>query len=415
MMHMSHIRKRLLLPLLAALVSVPASSRAAQRPEAPLATGAVLQYRGVIKRLQGGSILLTLDDTRPLLLKTSGKTRYAQSGTAVKSNALKPGDWITVEAELDPFSQLQALAVDILPAGDADALRAASANAATAASTDNTPRGGNGRYTLRRGPNDGSAPPQPPAGFDPDFLIERARLAASSFADVLPNFIAQEAMSRYRSGGRSIGWELDDVITVEVVYEDGQERYRNVRINDAPTSKKMEDLGGSWSTGEFASTLSGLLDERTNANFTWAAQATEKRGAGEFRTAVYNFAVSEQNSRWHVSSTDVSSLGSNIQREIMPAYRGSIWIDMESARVVRIEMAATSLPFDYPLNAVESAVEYAMVQIGEQPTLLPTRAESLACQRGTNNCSRNVIDFRHYKKFTADTTIDFGAIEDEPK
>jgi len=405
---------RLFLLLAMLLSSFATPLLAAQRPEAPLATGAVMQYRGVIKRLQSGSILLTLDDTRPLLVKTSGKTKYLQSGAPIKPSQLRLGDWLMVEAALDPFSQLQAVTITLLPAAESEALSNQSSVSSPSSVVNNDLWEGNGRYTLRRGPQSTSGS-QPPEGFDPGFLIERARIAAASFAGALPNFIAQETMSRYRSGGRSVGWQLDDTITVEVVYEDGQERYRNVRINDAPTNRKMEDVGGSWSTGEFASTLNSLLDERTEANFTWAAQATEKRGTNEFRTAVYNFAVSEQNSRWHVASTDQSSIGSKVEREIMPAYRGSVWIDLESARVLRIEMAATSLPFDYPLNAVESAVDYAMVPIGDQTTLLPTRAESVACQRGTNNCSRNVIDFRRYKKFTADTTIDFGAVEDDPK
>lgn len=393
-----------------------------QQSGGALGVGAVMQFRGQVQKLQSGSILLTLDDSRPLLLKGSGKTKYVQNAGEVKPSALKVGDWVTVEAALDTFSQLQALTVNILPASEAGEIQAESP------ASDQVSAGGNGRYTLLRGPSPrgpGSDPAgnssssQPPTGLDPEFLIERARIAANSFAGTLPNFIAQEAMTRYLTNPYDIGWRMQDVISVEVVYEEGKERHRNVRINEAPTTKTMEDLGGSWSTGEFASTLSGLLDERTNANFTWAGQATEKRGASEFRTAVFNFAVSEQNSRWHVSSTDDSSSGppnrSNVQREIMPAYRGAVWIDIDSARVLRIEMAATSLPFDYPLNAVESAVDYAMVQIGDQPTLLPTRAESLACQRGTSNCSRNVIDFRRYKKFTTDAVIDFGEASDLPE
>jgi hypothetical protein len=33
--------------------------------------------------------------------------------------------------------------------------------------------------------------------------------------------------------------------------------------------------------------------------------------------------------------------------------------------------------------------------------------KALSCERGTSLCLRNVIDFRNYKKFGADTSITF--------
>ena len=38
---------------------------------------------------------------------------------------------------------------------------------------------------------------------------------------------------------------------------------------------------------------------------------------------------------------------------------------------------------------------------------MPTHSESLSCMRGSSDCTRNVIDFRNYRKFGADTTITF--------
>jgi hypothetical protein len=32
----------------------------------------------------------------------------------------------------------------------------------------------------------------------------------------------------------------------------------------------------------------------------------------------------------------------------------------------------------------------------------------LTCERGTNNCSKNVIDFRNYHKFEGESTIKYG-------
>ncbi len=59
------------------------------------------------------------------------------------------------------------------------------------------------------------------------------------------------------------------------------------------------------------------------------------------------------------------------------------------------------------MDTVESAVDYSFVRIGAEPVLLPVHAESPGCQRGTNSCSRNRIDFRNYREYTADSKITF--------
>jgi hypothetical protein len=92
----------------------------------------------------------------------------------------------------------------------------------------------------------------------------------------------------------------------------------------------------------------------------------------------------------------------------LPAYRGSVWIDKETARVLRIEMQAYHLPEEFPFDKVESTTEYEYIRIGEGQFLLPVHSESLMCQHGTNICSRNAIDFRNYHKYAGEATIIFG-------
>jgi hypothetical protein len=70
-------------------------------------------------------------------------------------------------------------------------------------------------------------------------------------------------------------------------------------------------------------------------------------------------------------------------------------------------MAAKNMPKAFPLDAVESALDYDYVLISDQKFLLPAHSETLSCTRGTSECSRNVIDFRNYRKFGADTSIKF--------
>jgi hypothetical protein len=79
--------------------------------------------------------------------------------------------------------------------------------------------------------------------------------------------------------------------------------------------------------------------------------------------------------------------------------------------VLRIEIQAQAMPADFPLDQVESAVDYDFVQIGDSKFLLPTHSEALSCARATgrtiSGCTRNVIEFRNYRKFGSDTSISF--------
>jgi hypothetical protein len=86
-----------------------------------------------------------------------------------------------------------------------------------------------------------------------------------------------------------------------------------------------------------------------------------------------------------------------------------VWIDPQTARVLRIEMQAYGFPQDFPTDHVESATDYEYTRLGDaQQYLLPVHSENLMCQRGTDNCSRNVMDFRNYRKYTGESTIKYG-------
>ena len=218
-------------------------------------------------------------------------------------------------------------------------------------------------------------------------LIERAREAAFEFSEKLPNFICEEFMSRFTQRGRQEEMPLD-VVSAEIIYRDSLESYRNVKINDRPTDKDLQEIGGSWSTGEFASTLLELFDPHTDALFRSGGASL----ISGLTAQIYDFQVRSENSHWKVQS----------ESRMAPAYEGSVWVDPKTARVLRIEMQARNMPSDFPMDTVESAVDYSYVMISGKSFLLPVHAESLGCQRGTNYCSHNIIDFRNYHELQVD-------------
>lgn len=238
---------------------------------------------------------------------------------------------------------------------------------------------------------------RPPMRRSGDPVIDSARDAAFEFIDTLPNYIVKQYTTRYQTDtahGNRTSWQALDVVTADVVCENGKESYKNLLINGKAPRDAIEK-SGSWSTGEFATILQGILHPSTDADFHNKRSTTIANRAA-YR---YDYSVEQSRSMWHVTASSESYI---------PGYTGSIWIDKETYRVLRIEMSAVNMPRSFPLDAVESAVDYDYVLIGEQKHLLPVHSEALSCMRGTAECTRNVIEFRNYKKFTADSSITFG-------
>ena len=92
-----------------------------------------------------------------------------------------------------------------------------------------------------------------------------------------------------------------------------------------------------------------------------------------------------------------------------PAYSGSVWIDKQTSRVLRIEQEGRGMPLLFPFDTVETSVDYGFVRlVANEEYLLPVESETLNCQRGTSLCARNKIEFRNYRKFGAQSSITFG-------
>jgi hypothetical protein len=228
-------------------------------------------------------------------------------------------------------------------------------------------------------------------------LIRRAADAAMEFTETLPSYVCTELVTRTQSESTPANFQPIDVVSMEVLYTDGREDYRNIQINGKKTVKKIEDTGGAWSTGEFGTVLVDLFSPATGATFHYRRDSR----AGGIMAKMYDFEVTREGSHWSIHASS---------QTYKPAYVGSVWIDPATSRVLRIEMEAKGMPGEFPLDHVESATDYQYIRLGDaKQYLLPVHAETLSCQRGTAYCSRNVIDFRNYHKYTGESSITFGA------
>jgi hypothetical protein len=227
-----------------------------------------------------------------------------------------------------------------------------------------------------------------------DDLIRKATDAALDFTEGLPAYVCQEMVTRYQGEGRPTKWSPIDIVTMNLVYENMKEDYRDIQVNGKP-KKSLEESGGAWSTGEFGTVLIDLFSPATATDFVFQRDSR----VNGISAKLYDFSVDKPHSHWSVH------MGS---QSYDPPYKGSVWIDPQTGRVMRIEMQAYGFPGSFPIDHTESATDYQYIRLGDaKQYLLPVHAETLSCQRGSDYCSRNVIDFRNYHKYSGESNITF--------
>jgi len=416
--------------------SIPGIGRTRRGSSNSDSRSAQQNFSGAIRKTEGKVIELELEDTRILTIQVS-------DSTSKPSKDLRPGDGVDVVTTQDREGIFQAVSIKLNPSMnkkvDVADDRSDTPNAAQQPQEERTGPPPTIMVHPDQGGSDADAPPKlkrgtpPPRKPEPPLpvvesprtaeqasahpaaetvgtvaarvpaspsnprmaLVDHARDVAATFLDGLPNYVCQELTTRYYSDTREPSWNVIDTIGAEVVFESGKESYRNLTINGRPTKKSPEE-SGAWSTGEFGTILAEVYSWGSAAKFKFVQDASIIHRS----SSVYDFSVEREHSAWKVSVPG---------QYIMPAFKGSVWIDKDGAHTLRIEMQGRDIPEDFPLISVETAVDYDYVTLGTpEKFLLPVHAEVLSCRRGSNECERNVIEFRNYHKFTGESTIKFG-------
>lgn len=229
----------------------------------------------------------------------------------------------------------------------------------------------------------------------PDPFIEEGREVARKYLDKLPDFICQQVIERYYNLGSYGTWNRFDTLTYELAYNGGRESYNPIKVADGPATRPIEQAGGAYSTGDFASGIAALFDPGTKTVFKFAG----RESLDNRQTLVYDFRTPPESSRWEVKAEGGPSM--------IAGYSGAIWIDEETKQVLRMDQAADDLPRGFPVTSAESYVNYGIVKVRglDADFLLPVRAEFIIANRCQYHYFRNLIYFNSYRKFETDIKI----------
>jgi len=229
-----------------------------------------------------------------------------------------------------------------------------------------------------------------------DQFLEEVRQSALQHTEDLPNFICAQVTRRYLDASGSDRWQSQDTLQAELTYNQKKENYANVLVNGRPSNRPFEDLGGTLSIGEFGSILRALFMPQSQAKF-WKEREENFRGV---QTLVIGFSVPQSTSSWTLSFENSHSL--------KVAYRGHVWVDPEKKQVMKISQSTAQIPVTFPISYAETTTEYGYSSIrgieGRQ-FLLPLRAELIMRESRQHSSTRNVIEFREFRKFTSDVKL----------
>lgn len=243
------------------------------------------------------------------------------------------------------------------------------------------------------------APDPPPSLEEQGKIIADAREYALNYSKSLPNFLCTQVVRRkaapvgsVRSDGEA-PWQTQDTLTLRLSYFEQKEDYKLILLNNQMTNQDYKTLGGATSTGEFGSLLREVFEPRTEAQFEWDHWGT-LRGR---RSMVFRYRVEQSRSQWGIDYER--------KQHIFPAYHGLVYIDKEMQLVTRVTLEAENIPVGFPVRKAETVLDYAFEDISGSEFLVPQKSTTDMSADGV--LTRNEIEFRLYRKYSADAAITY--------
>jgi len=214
----------------------------------------------------------------------------------------------------------------------------------------------------------------------------------------LPNFVCDQTTWRSnevaikKQVGRKVVTgkrPMRDVITSEVRYIDGKTEYVNVRANGRPTNLDFP-LRGMWTEGEFAPPGLCVVGSQTRPIFVYRGEDDIDGMSAQ----VFDYEVSKdknQSWKWKLDN-----------EEYLPSFRGSLWIEKSTGRLLRVSQEAFDVDGWVLWKDVAVTTDYRNVKIpdlGEYS--LPVGSVTKSCTQNDPLCSTNTIAIRNCRKFAA--------------
>jgi hypothetical protein len=246
-------------------------------------------------------------------------------------------------------------------------------------------------------------PIPPPSYEEQQKVLEEARDYALNYTKSLPDFICLQTTRRYIDPhyrpGTDGSWTGSDRFSEKLSYFEQHEKYEPISHNDNSLYGKTADaVGGALSRGDFGTLLREIFNPESSAEFHF-----ERWGnIGGHLMYVYRYSIDALHSK--------ETLSFDNREQVTPGYHGEVFIEKGPNVIWRVTVEPEP-PASFPMQNIREQLDYRYTDIGGQKFLLPQAGEIVMRTEGIGR--RNELEFRSYRKYSADTSITFDDAEDK--
>ena len=222
---------------------------------------------------------------------------------------------------------------------------------------------------------------------------EQARRINLDYVANMPNFVADETATRYRSTLRSPAWHPYDTVEAEITFRGRRAVRQQIRRNGKPWDRPFDALPGyKWYEG-FETEISPLFDPQCPTTIEYEGHST----MGGHQLLEYRF-------RSPVDGC-FPFLYFAYER-YNPARTGHVFVEDPGGSVIQVDDEAVGFPADFEFAGREQHMFWDYVKIGENSHLLPVRANFLVVySSGTRY--RVEVEYKNHRHFEASSAVTF--------
>jgi hypothetical protein len=228
-------------------------------------------------------------------------------------------------------------------------------------------------------------------------LLSRVRAANEQLYTDLESFVCNERMTRYKGSLSGDKAHQIDIVTARVSFENGTERYTDVRQNRQLRSS-ISVVPGAWSEGEFGT----LLRQTQMLLLTEPASFLRDSHLDGTATAVYAFEVPEEDSPWDLE------VGGEHYR--IP-FRTEVSVSQSSGQILDIERTSTEMPPQTHISEMRWSVSLAPVDLNGRTWLLPKSGEYAVLYEESGRREWNLLSFSDYHRYGSEVAVRFDEVK----
>jgi VWFA-related protein len=251
-----------------------------------------------------------------------------------------------------------------------------------------------------------AAPKGPLSADEQATAINAVREYALSYTRNLPNYTCIQATRQTMTAPAAVlggppGFPLRmDRIEEQLSFVNRREIRTLTKINDSVPSAKEKAKIRTMSSGEFGNLLDTIFEPQTHADIRWDHVTTLDR------RRVYVFA-------FHVPQAKGYALVEPSGQQIRVPFDGFVYADSKTGTVVRIEMNCSRIPARSEYRTLRLELDYQATKIAGREYVLPSH--SYLRYEMTEGGATIAAEYKSYRRFSTDSTIEFARAETQPQ